>query len=343
MKEPITIGAIRWDAWYGHSDDENDVCHQVENTLSQPKYHWRAPFFARINEEGDIRFSPLTQEVFDTEMRYAKDAGIGYFAYVWYEGGLGLAHKFHTTSALRKDVPLCACLDNNAIGREYARKELEALFKTDYYKTVLGGRPLMYYFGRNDEALKKRIADDIAFYRDLCARLGIPAPYAVIMGVGPEFVEAVGGDALSRYAIGARDGQSYASLDAAAKEIWERHSHLGPDNVLPLTAGWHPQPRHERPVKWMPVSADSYAAYATAEEIGQHVADAISFLNDPAHDACSPAKTAILYAWNEHDEGGWICPTIAVDENGRQLYNADGTKKIDDSRLRAVKKAIQGK
>jgi hypothetical protein len=27
------------------------------------------------------------------------------------------------------------------------------------------------------------------------------------------------------------------------------------------------------------------------------------------HPTLCPANTVIVYAWNEHDEGGWLCPT----------------------------------
>lgn len=57
--------------------------------------------------------------------------------------------------------------------------------------------------------------------------------------------------------------------------------------------------------------------------------------------ASTLANTLIIYAWNEHDEGGWICPTLAVDENGNQLYNEDGSKKLNESRIQAVERAIR--
>ena len=45
-----------------------------------------------------------------------------------------------------------------------------------------------------------------------------------------------------------------------------------------------------------------------------------------------------MYAWNEHDEGGWICPTIAVDEEGRQIFDKNGNPLINRERIDAVKK-----
>ena len=83
-EEKTTIGAIRWDAWYGHNDSPEDTCPQVENTLSPAKYHFRAPFYGYVNGEGKIRFPEYTQEIFDREAEYAMQAGIDYFSYVWY-------------------------------------------------------------------------------------------------------------------------------------------------------------------------------------------------------------------------------------------------------------------
>ncbi|MDR2686688.1 MAG: hypothetical protein LBB75_02970, partial [Oscillospiraceae bacterium] len=83
---PAAIGAIRWDAWYGEptAEDGLDPCSQVERTLSPAKYHWRVPFFGEIGEDGKVSFPEYTQEIFDREMEYAAEAGLDYFAYVWY-------------------------------------------------------------------------------------------------------------------------------------------------------------------------------------------------------------------------------------------------------------------
>ena len=40
--EPVTVGAIRWDAWVGLS---NAVGAAVEKTLSPAQYHYRVPFY----------------------------------------------------------------------------------------------------------------------------------------------------------------------------------------------------------------------------------------------------------------------------------------------------------
>jgi len=39
-----------------------------------------------------------------------------------------------------------------------------------------------------------------------------------------------------------------------------------------------------------------------------HVQDAFDFIG--ANSSICDADTTLMYAWNEHDEGGWLCPTL---------------------------------
>ena len=58
-----------------------------------------------------------------------------------------------------------------------------------------------------------------------------------------------------------------------------------------------------------------------------------------------PEKTSLgairWDAWTAHDEGGWLCPTIAVDENGNAIYSSDGIKEINTERVAAVRRAFE--
>ena len=47
----------------------------------------------------------------------------------------------------------------------------------------------------------------------------------------------------------------------------------------------------------------------------------------------------LIYAWNEHDEGGWCCPTLTVDETGNTVTDEYGNNVMDRSHLDAIKKA----
>lgn len=336
--EVTSVGAIRWDAWYTHDGKENSVISQVERSLSPAKYHFRAPFFAEITQDGGITVPKYTQEEFDKEMEYAIEAGIDYFAYVWYDSDMKAARKFHTTSKYKNDVKLCAVFDGNAIGRNYARKEMAELLKEEYYMTVLNGRPLMYYFG--DSGNISTIKQDIEYYRGLCTTLGIPAPFAVVMNLGASESFNAYADAISNYAISASGGISFRELMNNAVKTWDAHAADQMQFVPTVTAGWHTGPRIDNPVTWTKPGANSWAEYGTDAEIQEHMENALSYMQQPAKKLFTMANTVIIYAWNEHDEGGWICPTLAVDENGNQLYNEDGSKKINDGHIQAVKAAI---
>ena len=69
------------------------------------------------------------------------------------------------------------------------------------------------------------------------------------------------------------------------------------------------------------------ATTATPDEIAAHLREALAWTQ--ANRDLNPANAIILYAWNEHDEGGWLQPTLG----------ADG--KPDASRIRAIGKVLR--
>ena len=331
-----SVGAIRWDAWYSHDGKSNSVVSQVERSLSPAKFHFRAPFFANITSSGKIEMPQYTQEIFDREMEYAKYAGLDYFAYVWYNTDMKAARIFHTKSKYRKDVKMCVCFDGNAIAKDFAREEMRTLLKADYYMTVLDGRPLMYYLASS--ATMSLVLSDIAYYKNLAKEIGVPEPYAVIMNMGVSGAKTVGADAVSNYAVVATTTYSDVTKNAYAE--WEGNNSSNYQYIPTLSFGWHPEPRYINQVSWTTVGANSWATYATDRELLDHVAYALSYMSHSSSAQLTKANTMLIYAWNEHDEGGWICPTLEVDANGKQLYNSDGTKKLNENHLNALKLAI---
>jgi hypothetical protein len=75
-------------------------------------------------------------------------------------------------------------------------------------------------------------------------------------------------------------------------------------------AGWDRRPRVENPVPWENFGGtmDKYYETATPEEVATHVHTAVKWTQ--RHAADCPAQAVIIYAWNEFDEGGWLCPTL---------------------------------
>jgi hypothetical protein len=67
-------------------------------------------------------------------------------------------------------------------------------------------------------------------------------------------------------------------------------------------------PRVEQPVFWETwqrpnVGIEKFYQAPTETELAHHLAGAVAWVE--AHPDAAPAKAALIYAWNENDEGGW--------------------------------------
>lgn len=73
------------------------------------------------------------------------------------------------------------------------------------------------------------------------------------------------------------------------------------------------------------------------EEIAAHLQDAIEWTK--ANRNINPANTIIIYAWNEHDEGGWIQPTLGVDgqPNDERIKSLSKILRPSASKIRPLK------
>ncbi len=325
-----TLGVIRWDAWYGHDGNPNSVVSNVERTLSPAEFHFRAPFFAKVTEDNKIIIPEYTQEIFDKEMEYAIEAGVDYFAYVFYNDDMKKAREMHLKSKYRNDVKLAFYTHGVS---EATLPEFIRYFKEDCYQTVDGGRPIIYYFTTFEIAKKS-----IQMLKDACLKEGIPTPYSVVCNIGTEDTINSGADAKSQYAVSGENGESFKSLMVKAKELWQDFKDTKMQYVPTVSSGYHTMPRVINPVFWMACCEEGWAEYATAEEIAQHLQEAYDHLDE--NNGQTNLNTLMMYAWNEHDEGGWICPTIQVDENGKQLFDENGNPLINRDRIDAIKPII---
>jgi hypothetical protein len=111
-------------------------------------------------------------------------------------------------------------------------------------------------------------------------------------------------------------------------------------NITFASAGWDTRPRNERPPAWMkevPATPDPTpparqqplidSVTATPDELAAHLREAIEWTK--VNRDLNPANAVIIYAWNEHDEGGWLQPTLGSD--GRP----------NEERIKAVGKVLR--
>lgn len=331
------VGVINWDCslpsetWFGHF---------ATTALSPAAFRHATPYYADVKGPDRIDYRWRTVEEYEREMQYAIDAGIDYFAYCWYgeqkEKGeasvaegvtavcdshiweLATARQLHAKSRLRDRLGMCAIL---VVLHPLADAELESLARTmkeGWYQKI-GDRPLLYLYGGKGEGVLTRL-------RRICREVGAADPYVAVMGdrrLPAEGLEGV--QALSDYSVSvAGEGSTYARIVAKAVGGAERRAGTGMPVIPNFSVGWDPSPRNVNPVPWCKYRPGPYAPFATEEELlagAKTLADWIM-----AHRGSCPTGHILTFAWNEFEEGGWICPT----------WRADG--RPDTARLQAFRK-----
>ena len=337
----VAVGAIRWDGWHSDADD---VGRAVAKSLTPPEWHYRIPFFGIVDGEGRVAVNGDRPEVMDREIAYAKSAHLDYWAFLSYPEGsiMNRGLELYLANPRRADVHFCIITeatqwrpDNvEAMAARYS-----SLMAQPGYQTTANGRPLFYFLNHAAESLKKIWGGDAAFRRAADALRkaahdrGLADPYLAVMTWDAKgakaLADAAGLDAISAYAYqgGARSAP-YEGLSRVVEAFWDEQRRTGA-KVIPLAmSGWDRRPRVMNPVPWehFTTQMDQYYEPPKPEELAQHISHAATWCR--AHPETADAQAVIVYAWNEHDEGGWLCPTL----------HPDGSP--DASRVDAVGRAL---
>jgi len=341
--KPI-VGAIRWDGWYG----EGGVAKEVERSLGQPKYHFRLPWFAQIGSDDKVCINGDSQAIMEQEIAYAAQAGLNYWAFLDYldeAPGMSIGLNRYLAAKDKKGIRYCLVEEGARLDKAGAKawSKLVEHFRHADYQTVLHGRPLLCLFGMTHKLGK---ADWDELKRQTTAA-GLKAPYLVLMGWEAEKDrEVLGFDAISEYACSGKgyttDPDTYARLTShhVSEKLWDKWKRERTPCITFATAGWDTRPRQERPpswCSWVTATPDPTppaqqkplidATTATPDELAAHIHAAINWTQ--ANRDLNPANAIIIYSWNEHDEGGWLQPTLG----------ADG--KPDEARIKALGKILR--
>lgn len=351
---PPLAGAIYWGMWdsYGFGAPA-----QLEVTLSPAQYRDRLPFFGREAKErsisfyvppgetrksanAELRINADKQWIIDREIQYAEYAGLSYFAYVYY-GKHHYSHRLFKSSKARKSLKMAFILSalNEA---DYA--EAIAEMQQPFYQKVMGDRPLLYYI--RDEAAcaeaQKNVENIKRIYRN--QHPTAPLPYIVVMrNTDPSAHQCNNSnyaDAFSTYTSqngGSLRDHSYQFIQKKETEGWNNGNLSTQKRVPWVSLGYDRRPRVDFPVSWEltaegqqdPGNSINWAETVPNAQVSAQLMKARDFVRSQAQ-SCE-AQTFLIYAWNEHDEGGWFCPTLKP-----------GTNEIDLSRLNAVKYALTG-
>jgi hypothetical protein len=310
--ERPTVGAIRWDAWSG-----GGVTEQVEQTLSPEKHRFRLPWFATVDASGRAHIDASAEGVMEQEIAFAKQAGLDYWAFLTYPeaDAMSSALARYLRSPRRADLGFCLIL-HQTLSVPAARwpaerdRTLKLLKEPGYQKVA--GRPLVYAFDlpTGNETVKQRFEE----LRRAAKATGHD-PYFVYMGWSPQGDHqkhaGEGFAAVSAYAHPGTEPVFAKYVAAFEQHAWANALATQTPYVPLVTTGWDKRPRQDHPVSWEKnpgyAQQKTFPATATADELAAHLGRAIAFVRD--NPSVCPANTIIVYAWNEHDEGGWLCPT----------------------------------
>ena len=325
---PPIVGAIRWDGWYG----AGNVTKAVESSLGQPKYHYRLPWFARVIGEGKVSINGDSQTVMEQEIAYAHQAGLNYWAFVDYlheAPAMSIGLNRYLAAKDKQGIRYCLVEEGARLDKFGVQTwgKLVEHFRHPDYQTVLDGRPLLFLFAKTTH-LGKAEWDEL---KRQTITAGMKAPYLVLLGWNAEADRSIlGFDAISEYACAGKgyttDPETYAQLTThhVRQKLWEKWRHDRTPCITFATAGWDTRPRQERPPPWCswvtatpdptpPAQQKPHidAVTATPDELANHVREALEWTK--ANRDLNPANAILIYAWNEHDEGGWLQPTLGAD------------------------------
>jgi len=343
-QKDLKFGVVRWDAYYKTNyESEKDVSYQVARSLSPAHYHFMAPYFTQYIGADKVAFGEATQEQLDDEILLANDAGIDYFAYCWYRNNdpMSYARKQHANSKYSNLVKMAALINVNSMDDETINTLAENMTGAFYLR--FDNRPVIFVydcFKVTDEYLNKiKVAAKGKGINEEIYFVGMASQINPFL-VNKAMVRKM--DAISAYSYGAPMANMPYSVyaDTVEREADAKLSYADKIDAIPLiSCGRDQRPRIEHPTTWAYGYGDKYVVPPTGEELYKHISSILGKLK-ASPEKCRP-MSALAYAWNEHDEGGWCCPTWRVDENGIPEKNSDGNYVLDRTYLDAIKRALK--
>ncbi len=314
-KSKVRIGAYYFGGWTSATDFH--ITSKLRDTFPERRPLW-----------GWVSTSAQTMK---TQIDLAADAGLSFFNFDWYypndkpypkevlNSDLGLYLQAPNKSRLK----FCLFVANH-VGYRVGPKDWAfdvdywiKLFKDKDYLKV-NNKPYISFFSQGDmiytfgsiEAVHKAL-DSL---RQVAKANGLGG-VTIAICVSPEAkkvaeAKACGFDTFTAYnypTVGFKKGQNTADVDsllAGNKRIWDRFLNFGLPYIPVSTLNWDPRP-------WRKAGSNQDARYYTgysAESIRKSILAVQKWVDDnPAY--TYKDKIAMVYAWNEIGEGGYMMPT----------------------------------
>ncbi|WP_231345157.1 hypothetical protein [Methylorubrum sp. B1-46] len=275
----------------------------------------------------------------DAEILAAVSGGLGAWAFDRYlpnntlSRGLGL----YQSSSIKSQMPWCSIIEPYMFGStgNYATEiaTLVSEFQQPHHLKI-GNRPVIYIYlpmlltnwGGDNAAGRANFRTALDALRTATVNAGLGQPIIVVMmGQARDmtYYNAYAADAMTSYSVGMSEDLDcpFSVLAARAKQYWADWAALGAKVVPLVMTGWDRRPIIERPFSYDPSQIPfdgmrQYVVYPTNEELRQHFADAVAYVNN--NPTICPFPLVHAYAWNEFSEGGILAPTRG-DPTGSKL------------------------
>lgn len=278
----------------------------------------------------------LLQEAMDQEIDFATDAGIDFFIFngptrTLYANGWELHNNLDAYLNNQREDKIkfvFALYGHEAI--DYGRSkvnlmldEIVAYMQLPSWQKVLGNRPLVpvlwplqfesMLVSQADEEERMTLSEFVDLIRTRVMAAGLENPYIIAQEINRSYqhsstFQSAGFDAFTDYQGGyggaeaTRDqGPSYASATQELIQTYE-NSFLGAMPFIPpMPVGMYAWPR---------ATSDIYYHYREPlqGDIADRIEQTFGFLK--SHPEQCDAQVVFSYSWNEHSEGGWLCPTM---------------------------------
>jgi hypothetical protein len=343
--EKTIPGAIRWDAWYASSDVNTDV----DKSLGPPEWHSRAPWFARPTASDSISIDGGQQTTIDAEIRYAVQARLQYWAFVWYgaQSPMQSAWRLYQSSKLRNQIKWCLLLavsnQGGAKGFKAASPQYIGYLAQPNYQTVLNRRPLLYVLMDSDKSVEawggySGVATSLREFRHDAQQSGTPDPYVVLLRAPASraagAARACSFDAISTYVPIMKPGYplSWEEQESSVERVWQAYADTGLPLVLNCVTGWDQRPRLKKAEKRADAHQDgagthyNYTIPPTTDQVTAHLQSGVDYVLK--HPQSCPSKTLLIYSWDECDEGGnAIVPSYTP--SGPNTSIVDALRRVD--------------
>lgn len=308
---PVRIGAYWWDGWFEGSP------------------YIRAPLITEFQDREPVwGWRDDRQEAVDSSIRFAARYGVNFFAFLWYPenawhfpGGQpsgvmngGLRFYLSSKAPERKDVGFLLMIVHAPEREQWedaCREWVRRYLMHERYVRV-GGRPVMFFYelGELDRKLggRERVRPALEMLRRIVREERRSDPFLVLRVQGKEGGElkALGFDGATDYACAwsASAGEHpYSDLVSRGQQVWKGYAGRRLNYIPSVTAGWDGRPR-----AWMEKPYYQYWYRRSPGEFGGFVRKGLDWIGGHPQDI-PESPLLMIYAWNEADEGGAICPT----------------------------------